>query len=120
MAGRPRRSDLDLIRNHKGIVDVDPKIPHSTLDLGVTQIPQDAIMATNSLISMIATRPTRRSARSTTLWSVRAGQSATSSRLAASSAWGAKGPRRPRFRHRVVQRQRKRWNAVMNTTKEQL
>ena len=37
MAGRPRRSDFNLFRNQKGIVDINPKIPNSALNLGVTQ-----------------------------------------------------------------------------------
>ena len=37
MAGRPRRSDLNLFRYQKGIVDLDPKLPNSALNLGVTQ-----------------------------------------------------------------------------------
>jgi hypothetical protein len=37
MAGRLRRSDLNLFRNQKGIVDINPKIPNCALDLGVTQ-----------------------------------------------------------------------------------
>jgi hypothetical protein len=32
-----RRLDLNLLRNQKGIVDVYPKMPHGTLNLGVTQ-----------------------------------------------------------------------------------
>jgi len=37
MAGRLRQSDLNLLRNQKGIVDIDTQIAHGTLDLGVTQ-----------------------------------------------------------------------------------
>jgi hypothetical protein len=34
---RLRHSDLNLLRNQKGIVDVNPKIPNRALDLGVAQ-----------------------------------------------------------------------------------
>jgi hypothetical protein len=37
MVSRPRRSDFNLFRNQKGIVDVDPKIPNSALNLRVAE-----------------------------------------------------------------------------------
>ena len=37
MAGRLRGSDFNLLRNQKSIVDVDPKIPNSALNLSVAE-----------------------------------------------------------------------------------
>ena len=37
MAGRLRGSDFNLLRNQKGIVDINPKIPNGAFNLGVTQ-----------------------------------------------------------------------------------
>jgi hypothetical protein len=33
LAGRLRRSDLNLFRNQKGVVDINPKIPNCALNL---------------------------------------------------------------------------------------
>jgi hypothetical protein len=35
--GPPLRLDFNLLCNQKGIVDVNPKIPHGTLDLAVAE-----------------------------------------------------------------------------------